>query len=232
MKALGYQVLKGRGISFIDDKKVKIKGSEVDFSLMKIEKILVLNQQIKKEKLTPKINDDLLPKLRREKDYDSLLPRKITRIRPTRGKDLGDALLDGLGKERNNLLYDVMKPEYQGDSINPELLKKSREHKKRLKHPLYPFLTFTIIIMELNKNVDYSEIQKLEIAVRGLMDDLKEVNKSNRDMIETINHLSSKISSFDEKLKNIKITVPAIDMQPIKENIEKGINDLRQFFGL
>jgi hypothetical protein len=40
MNALGYQVLKGRGIAFIDDKKVKIKGSEVGYSLMTIEKIL------------------------------------------------------------------------------------------------------------------------------------------------------------------------------------------------
>ena len=29
MKAKGYQVIKGRGISFIDNKKVKVKGSEV-----------------------------------------------------------------------------------------------------------------------------------------------------------------------------------------------------------
>jgi sulfur transfer complex TusBCD TusB component (DsrH family) len=46
MEDLGYQVLKGRGISFIDDKKVKIKGSEVGFSLMKIEKILALKQDL------------------------------------------------------------------------------------------------------------------------------------------------------------------------------------------
>ncbi len=44
MTALGYKVIKSRGISFIDDKKVKIKGSEVGFSLMKIEKILALQQ--------------------------------------------------------------------------------------------------------------------------------------------------------------------------------------------
>jgi hypothetical protein len=44
MTGLGYKVIKGRGISFIDDKKVKIKGSEVGFSLMKIEKILALKQ--------------------------------------------------------------------------------------------------------------------------------------------------------------------------------------------
>jgi hypothetical protein len=52
MKSLSYQVLKGRGISFIDEKKVKIKGSEVGFSLAKIEKILHLKQEleIKQEK--------------------------------------------------------------------------------------------------------------------------------------------------------------------------------------
>lgn len=46
MEGLGYQVIKGRGISFIDDKKVKIKGSEVSFSLSKIEKILALKQEL------------------------------------------------------------------------------------------------------------------------------------------------------------------------------------------
>jgi len=45
MKSLGYQVLKTRGIAFIDDKKVKIKGSEVGFSLMRIEKILALKKE-------------------------------------------------------------------------------------------------------------------------------------------------------------------------------------------
>lgn len=36
----GYEILKGRGISFIDEKKVNVKGSEVNFSLQIIEKIL------------------------------------------------------------------------------------------------------------------------------------------------------------------------------------------------
>jgi hypothetical protein len=40
MKAKGYQVIKGRGISFIDNKKVKVKGSEVNFSLQIIERML------------------------------------------------------------------------------------------------------------------------------------------------------------------------------------------------
>ena len=46
MTDLGYKVIKGRGISFIDDKKVKIKGSEVGFSLMKIEQVLALKQEL------------------------------------------------------------------------------------------------------------------------------------------------------------------------------------------
>jgi hypothetical protein len=46
MTDLGYKVIKSRGISFIDDKKVKIKGSEVGFSLAKIEQILALKQEL------------------------------------------------------------------------------------------------------------------------------------------------------------------------------------------
>ena len=65
MKSLGYQVLKGRGISFIDDKRVNVKGSEVGFSLMRIEKILTLQQELKIKKSIINSEDYLLPKLRR-----------------------------------------------------------------------------------------------------------------------------------------------------------------------
>jgi Relaxase/Mobilisation nuclease domain len=46
MKTLGYQVEKGRGIAFIDDKKVRTKGSEFGFSLVVIEKALSQNKGI------------------------------------------------------------------------------------------------------------------------------------------------------------------------------------------
>jgi hypothetical protein len=39
----GYEIIKGRGILFIDKQAVKVKGSEVGYSLQKIEKILSLN---------------------------------------------------------------------------------------------------------------------------------------------------------------------------------------------
>lgn len=47
MKALGYQIIKGRGIAFIDEKKVRIKGSEAGFSLAKIERLLGENRKTK-----------------------------------------------------------------------------------------------------------------------------------------------------------------------------------------
>ncbi len=50
MKEKGYQITKGRGISFTDEKKVKVKGSEVGYPLQKIEKILQLKQQLRQVK--------------------------------------------------------------------------------------------------------------------------------------------------------------------------------------
>ena len=44
MEQLGYTVIKGRGITFIDDKKVRVKGSELGYSLATIEKILLAKQ--------------------------------------------------------------------------------------------------------------------------------------------------------------------------------------------
>jgi DNA-binding transcriptional MerR regulator len=46
MEGLGYEVIKSRGISFVDEKNVKTKGSEVGFSLSKIEKIMDLKRQL------------------------------------------------------------------------------------------------------------------------------------------------------------------------------------------
>ncbi len=48
IKERGYEIIKGRGISFIDKQAVKVKGSEVDYSIQKIEKILALQHQLQK----------------------------------------------------------------------------------------------------------------------------------------------------------------------------------------
>lgn len=137
MKSLGYQVLKGRGISFIDDKKVKIKGSEVGFSLMKIEKIIELNKQLKLKQAVKKTTDELLPKLReRQRIHRPLATEEIPMLRKIRQKNQEHFPTNELEKERNSLLYDLMKPEQQQDSISPELMKEAKGHRKKLKHGL------------------------------------------------------------------------------------------------
>lgn len=45
MKEKNYQVIKGRGIAFIDDKRVYVKGSEIEFSLQTIERVLAQQNQ-------------------------------------------------------------------------------------------------------------------------------------------------------------------------------------------
>jgi len=55
IKANSYQIIKGRGISFIDKQAVKVKGSELGFSMEKINRQLKQNQ-IQTPKQTTYIN--------------------------------------------------------------------------------------------------------------------------------------------------------------------------------
>jgi hypothetical protein len=50
MNKRGYQIIKGRGISFADEKKVTVKGSDVNYSLATIEKILTQQQWLQAQK--------------------------------------------------------------------------------------------------------------------------------------------------------------------------------------
>jgi hypothetical protein len=50
MHKRGYQIIKGRGISFADEKKVTVKGSEVNYSLAIIEKIIAQQQWLQTQK--------------------------------------------------------------------------------------------------------------------------------------------------------------------------------------
>lgn len=48
MKELGYQVLRGRGIAFLDSKGVRTKGSEIGYSLRRVEQLLA-QQEVKQQ---------------------------------------------------------------------------------------------------------------------------------------------------------------------------------------
>jgi hypothetical protein len=79
MKQLGVEVVKSRGISFIDDKKMYVKGSELGYSLRTIEKILSyplekrqqLHQKMEKERKQMTISKQQQPKfIHPEKQLD------------------------------------------------------------------------------------------------------------------------------------------------------------------
>jgi hypothetical protein len=86
MTDLGYKVIKSRGISFIDDKKVKIKGSEVGFSLMKIEQILALQQELairQKERMqTQQQGEGTKPHTSRHRLIIEPFPRSVEKPAP------------------------------------------------------------------------------------------------------------------------------------------------------
>ena len=117
MKSLGYQVIKGRGISFIDDKKVKAKGSEVGFSLSKIEKVLELKRQLYKEQsVTDKPQKD------RTQSHDFANPDQQVK-QEYQGHHIE--------RQISMLLADLTRTEFGADELPSEL---KRTKKKKYRH--------------------------------------------------------------------------------------------------
>lgn len=131
MRDLGYKVLKGRGISFIDDKKVKIKGSEIGFSLMKIEKILsqrqrasMKNKNIDEEK---KRNGDSQPT---SKSFKTEKRQEEKQQEQKQSPDL-EKTGEEVVKQVLGVLGQLMNPEYTPDYIDPELQRNLQKKKKK-----------------------------------------------------------------------------------------------------
>lgn len=119
MQSLGYQVIKGRGISFIDDKKVKVKGSELGFSLSKIEKVLELKRQLKQEK----------EELKQYRVQHKIAYHQIPKNQHKTHEET--EVIDVLERHISKLLNELIRPEYGADGVNIELLKESRRKKRR-----------------------------------------------------------------------------------------------------
>jgi ribosomal protein L22 len=124
MRDLGYKVLKGRGISFIDDKKVKIKGSEVGFSLTKIEKILHQKQQnamknAGEEKNYDRDSQSISNSFKTEKQNEEKQGYNL-------GKTGGEVIKEVLG-----VIGQLMNSEYEPDYIDPELQRIPQKKKKK-----------------------------------------------------------------------------------------------------
>lgn len=124
MKDLGYKVLKGRGICFIDDKKVKIKGSEIGFSLAKIEKIL------SQKELAARKNrgEGNTTNKERQSRFSSFNAEKQKREK----KNYTHGETSNYGASSPGLLGQLMNVEHTSDYINPELQRMLQKKKKKL----------------------------------------------------------------------------------------------------
>lgn len=133
MRFLGYRILKGRGISFIDDKQVKIKGSEIGFSLMKMEKIFALKYEIEAAQKDEKNRTEIHSPQQRESLTKSYTITQRSMLKSNLIKEHEQSPAIELQKQLNDLLYQIMKPENIPDRLGPEWLKKHKE-KKQLRY--------------------------------------------------------------------------------------------------
>ncbi len=120
MQSKGYKVIKGRGISFIDNKKVNIKGSEVGYSLQKIEQRLEFQHRLKHDR----------------EFFKQVIERKPLRnstqaINHASIKDENISIKDQVKHDVSETINTLLKPEQMPEQINPKLLVKKKERKKK-----------------------------------------------------------------------------------------------------
>ena len=120
MHSKGYKVIKSRGISFIDDKKVKIKGSEVGYSLQKIEQRLEFQHRLKTDREFFKQVNERKP-----------LRESIQAINHASIKDQNISIQDQVKHDVSETINTLLKPEQMPEQINPNLLVKKKERKKK-----------------------------------------------------------------------------------------------------
>jgi hypothetical protein len=112
MKEKGYEITKGRGISFTDEKEVKVKGSDVNYSLQTIEKILQSQNVL----------------LGKQGSENALIPAIPATSFTSRGKISTNHPPD---QQPEKMLDQLMNPEQANEGLNNEFLKKKRKKERK-----------------------------------------------------------------------------------------------------
>lgn len=132
MKAAGYQVIKARGISFIDIKKVKIKGSEVGFSLAKIEQILSIKSPTIKRQLLNTAQNSEEAKISAFLKNNDGVPQKQQSAPSHSPVDKKDTSEAEAPIEVNDMLLALLQKQYEGQIPSYAEERKKRQHKPRI----------------------------------------------------------------------------------------------------
>ena len=136
MEEKKYQVIKGRGIAFKDEKKVYTKGSEVGYSLKAIEQKLELKNQLQfkyenwREYKLHQYDETLSEKLRMQR----LFPNRFISA-----PEFPERLIQEISKNLGKILEKLMRPEPFHQSLSNEFeqqLKKSEYERKKQRQRL------------------------------------------------------------------------------------------------
>jgi hypothetical protein len=128
MQQKGYQVEKGRGIAFEDDKKVRTKGSEVGFSWRTIETILE-RQRVQELRKSPQYQQEKNEKIQKARTVITKAQEK----KPPLEKDLGfgEELSAEAARGITHLIAALLKPEREQGYTPFEFRQDPRKKKKR-----------------------------------------------------------------------------------------------------
>jgi DNA-binding transcriptional MerR regulator len=116
----GYQVVKGRGILFIDKQGVKVKGSELGFSLQKIEKVLQLQQslhQLKEDRIRQEQRGSGIQRESRQLHGNLLQEKKF---------------MEELNRSLGKTIKELLSPYRQDGTTPSDFEKQAKKKKKRL----------------------------------------------------------------------------------------------------
>jgi len=133
MKQKGYQVIKGRGISFIDDKKVKVKGSDIGFSLQTIDKILKAKQSLDIKKLLQK-NQIQKPELGNKQVQRFRLDIKKKEAKNESEKEADFSKSLGISTEPIEVLQSLLEAKQMNEELPYELSQKAHLNKQKRRH--------------------------------------------------------------------------------------------------
>ena len=118
MNEKGYHIIKGRGISFVDSKKVKVKGSELNYSLQTIERILEKQRMLH---LTQPSGIQAIPKKSAGGQESNPDPKM---------KPINETLSEKLRTGLTAMVEQVLKPEETNEQLSNELLQQRKRKKK------------------------------------------------------------------------------------------------------
>jgi len=64
-----------------------------------------------------------------------------------------------------------------------------------------------------------NELEMFRTVLNEMLTELKQLNTTQKEMNRTLLLLGEKVDGFQQRLDNLKVEAPAVDMQPVKDQL-------------